>query len=77
MQERTIAMSDMNENNEDSLPANPIVNGDFTHCDPYELSKFCFLVGQVAIKQIVHLEAIEAEWKRRSHLGNFVNIQNR
>ncbi|KAJ3216820.1 Condensin complex subunit [Dinochytrium kinnereticum] len=33
--------------------------------DPVELSKLCFMVGHVAIKQIAHLEAIETEWKRR------------
>lgn len=32
-----------------------------------DLSKLFFLVGHVAVKQIVHLEAIEAEWKRRRH----------
>ncbi|KNC98205.1 condensin subunit YCS4 [Spizellomyces punctatus DAOM BR117] len=36
-------------------------------CDPLDLSKLCFVVGHVAIKQIVHLEAVEAEWKRRKH----------
>ncbi|KAI8855085.1 non-SMC mitotic condensation complex subunit 1-domain-containing protein [Chytridium lagenaria] len=33
--------------------------------DPIELSKLCFMIGHVAIKQIAHLEAIEVEWKRR------------
>ena len=33
------------------------------------LSKLCFMVGHVAVKEIVHLEAIEAEWKRRKYLG--------
>ncbi|KAJ3189764.1 Condensin complex subunit [Gaertneriomyces sp. JEL0708] len=36
-------------------------------CDPLELSKLCFVLGHVAVKQIVHLEAVEAEWKRRKH----------
>ncbi|KAJ3299918.1 Condensin complex subunit, partial [Borealophlyctis nickersoniae] len=36
-------------------------------CNPYDLSKLCFVVGHVAIKQIVHLEAIESEWKRKKH----------
>jgi condensin complex subunit 1 len=27
------------------------------------------MVGHIAIKQIVHLEAIESEWKRRKYLG--------
>ncbi|KAJ8325723.1 condensin complex non-SMC subunit Cnd1 [Batrachochytrium dendrobatidis] len=31
------------------------------------LAQLCFLVGHVAIKQIVHLEIIENEWKRRCH----------
>ncbi|KAI8802939.1 armadillo-type protein [Cladochytrium replicatum] len=29
------------------------------------LAKLCFLIGQVAIKQIVHLEAIDSDWKRK------------
>jgi condensin complex subunit 1 len=32
---------------------------------PYELSQLLFVAGHVAIKQIVHLEMIEAELKRR------------
>jgi condensin complex subunit 1 len=32
---------------------------------PLHLSQLVFIVGHVAIKQIVHLEVIEAEWKRR------------
>jgi condensin complex subunit 1 len=32
---------------------------------PPHLSQLIFIVGHVAIKQIVHLEVIEAEWKRR------------
>ncbi|KAI9146442.1 non-SMC mitotic condensation complex subunit 1-domain-containing protein [Paraphysoderma sedebokerense] len=32
--------------------------------DPLEVSKLLFVVGHVAIKQIVHLEHIEAEYKR-------------
>ncbi|KAI9032255.1 non-SMC mitotic condensation complex subunit 1-domain-containing protein [Hyaloraphidium curvatum] len=31
----------------------------------FDLSKLLFAVGHVAIKQIVHLENIETEWKRR------------
>lgn len=33
--------------------------------NPLHLSQLVFIVGHVAIKQIVHLEVIEAEWKRR------------
>ncbi|KAI8826762.1 non-SMC mitotic condensation complex subunit 1-domain-containing protein [Fimicolochytrium jonesii] len=36
-------------------------------CDPLELAGLCFIVGHVAIKEIVHLEAVESEWKRRKH----------
>jgi len=32
---------------------------------PLHLSQLVFIVGHVAIKQIVHLEVIETEWKRR------------
>ncbi len=34
-----------------------------------ELAKLCFLVGHVAIKQTVHLEQIESEWKKRRAVG--------
>ncbi|KAI8814445.1 armadillo-type protein [Cladochytrium replicatum] len=30
-----------------------------------QLAKLCFLIGHVAIKQIVHLEAIDSDWKRK------------
>ncbi|KAJ3056052.1 Condensin complex subunit [Rhizophlyctis rosea] len=40
--------------------------GDLT-ATPFDLSRLCFLVGHVAIKQTVHLEAVESEWKRRKH----------
>lgn len=33
--------------------------------DAFDLSRLLFLVGHIAIKQIVHLENIESEWKRR------------
>lgn len=35
-----------------------------------QLAKLCFMVGHVAVKEIVHLEAIESEWKRRKYLGS-------
>nr|KAJ3421587.1 Condensin complex subunit [Polyrhizophydium stewartii] len=38
-----------------------------TASNAFALAQLCFLVGHVAIKQIVHLEAIEAEWKRQRH----------
>ncbi|CAG8579451.1 5283_t:CDS:10 [Ambispora gerdemannii] len=37
---------------------------------PIHLSQLLFIVGHVAIKQIVHLEVIEAEWKRRKADGD-------
>ena len=39
-----------------------------------QLSKLCFMVGHVAVKEIVHLEAIESEWKRRKYLGIFIYL---
>jgi condensin complex subunit 1 len=33
-----------------------------------KLAQLIFVVGHVAIKQMVHLECIESEWKRRKHL---------
>ncbi|KAI8140581.1 armadillo-type protein [Fennellomyces sp. T-0311] len=40
-------------------PANPI------HQSAMELSQLLFMVGHVALKQIVHLEIIEAAWKKK------------
>ena len=34
-------------------------------CDAFELSQLLFVVGHVAIKQIVYLELVEREWKRQ------------
>jgi condensin complex subunit 1 len=39
----------------------------------FELAQLIFFVGHVAIKQIVHLESIESEWKRRKHLKDSEN----
>lgn len=39
-------------------------------CGAFDLAKLSFIVGHVAIKQIVHLELIESEWKRRKAQGN-------
>ncbi|KAI8092765.1 non-SMC mitotic condensation complex subunit 1-domain-containing protein [Halteromyces radiatus] len=33
--------------------------------NPYELSQLFFIVGHVALKQTVHLEVVEAVWKRK------------
>lgn len=33
--------------------------------DAFELSQMVFVVGHVAIKQIVFLELVEREWKRQ------------
>lgn len=40
-------------------PQNPI------HESAFELSQLLFIVGHVALKEIVHLEIIEAEWKKK------------
>jgi condensin complex subunit 1 len=37
--------------------------------DAFELSKLCFLIGHIAIKEIAHIEAIEVEWKSRKFAG--------
>lgn len=42
-----------------------------------QLSKLCFMVGHVAVKEIVHLEAIESEWKRRKYLGILLMVISR
>ncbi len=42
--------------------------------DAFELSQMIFVVGHVAIKQIVYLELVEREWKRQKdekEKGNF------
>ncbi|KAH6595136.1 hypothetical protein BASA50_006122 [Batrachochytrium salamandrivorans] len=46
--------------NASSTPTTPSLN-------TIQLAQLCFLVGHVSIKQIVHLELIEAEWKRQRH----------
>lgn len=35
--------------------------------DAFELAQLLFVVGHVAIKQIVFLELVEREWKRQKH----------
>ncbi|KAJ1560409.1 Condensin complex subunit, partial [Cladochytrium tenue] len=46
--------------------SSPVLNeGSDDICDAFELSKLCFLIGHVAIKQVWWLEVIETEWKRR------------
>ena len=40
-------------------------NGERDVGDAFELSQLLFVVGHVAIKQIVFLELIEREWKRQ------------
>ena len=42
-----------------------------------KLAKLCFMVGHVAMKEIVHLEAIESEWKRRKHTGTLIYLRIR
>jgi hypothetical protein len=34
-------------------------------CGSLELAQLLFVVGHVAIKQIVHIESVESEWRRR------------
>ncbi|EKM51723.1 uncharacterized protein PHACADRAFT_150370 [Phanerochaete carnosa HHB-10118-sp] len=41
--------------------------GDKDVGDAFELSQLLFVVGHVAIKQIVFLELVEREWKRQKH----------
>ena len=45
---------------------------DISACDPLEFSKLLFVVGHVSIKQMVHLENIESEWKRRKAQSTFI-----
>ncbi|OSD04955.1 hypothetical protein PYCCODRAFT_1385425, partial [Trametes coccinea BRFM310] len=45
--------------------------------DAFELSQLLFVVGHVAIKQIVFLELVEREWKRQKHekeMGTYPQI---
>jgi len=51
--------STQNSQSQTSSSKNPF------YCDPFELSKLFFVVGHTAIKQIVHLENVENELKRR------------
>lgn len=57
-------MMETQSNQKLSLENSPSIKK--TAC-PILLSQWCFLVGHVAIKQIVHLEAIESEWKRKKY----------
>lgn len=49
----------------------------FETCSSFLLSKLIFLVGHVAIKQIVHLEIIEAAWKRQKAAEDKVKNQGK
>ncbi|KAI9330289.1 non-SMC mitotic condensation complex subunit 1-domain-containing protein [Obelidium mucronatum] len=57
------AVADSNTTDENAY-SSPMSNGSMMG-DAFELSKLCFLIGHVGIRQIAHLEAIEQEWKRR------------
>ncbi|KAJ3406921.1 Condensin complex subunit [Chytriomyces hyalinus] len=46
------------------------VANDSNFRDAFELSKLCFLVGHIGIRQIAHLEAIEQEWKRQKQASS-------
>ena len=43
--------------------------------DAFELSQLLFVVGHVAIKQIVFLELVEREWKRQKHEKEMGELQ--
>lgn len=66
----TDAMDEDPTPEDDSLPTTPRAQSSqsatFTDkCDAFELSQLLFVVGHVAIKQIVYLELVEREWKRQ------------
>ncbi|KAI0354000.1 hypothetical protein OH77DRAFT_570986 [Trametes cingulata] len=48
-------------------PSKSQTNGSKDLGDAFELSQLLFIVGHVAIKQIVFLELVEREWKRQKH----------
>lgn len=58
----------MDVDEEKELP-NEKLGDNLINSKSFYLSKLCFLVGHVAIKQIVHLEIIESEWKLRKSKG--------
>jgi condensin complex subunit 1 len=73
------AEKDSDAMNEDHPGDTTIGSADMSMCDPtpatqddgedlgeaFELSQLLFVVGHVAIKQIVFLELVEREWKRQ------------
>ncbi|KAL1919463.1 uncharacterized protein VTP21DRAFT_2156 [Calcarisporiella thermophila] len=50
---------------EDPAPTSATSQIPVPQVDAFKLSQLCFIVGHVAIRQIVHLELIEVELKRR------------
>lgn len=53
------------------FPQNPV------HRSSFELSQLLFIVGHVAIKQIVHLEVVEAAWKKKKTSTDGKDIQKK
>lgn len=53
----------VNTDPEDTATPQPVKSTD--SCEVFELSQLLFVVGHVAIKQIVFLELVEREWKRQ------------
>lgn len=59
---------DLNDEDEDKKFKRKINLSTMDKCNSIQLSQLCFAIGHVAVKQIVHLEAVELEWKRRKFL---------
>lgn len=71
------AIDQMNAEAEPDVTEGIDINDNNTKDKVLLLSKLCFMVGHVAVKEIVHLEAIESEWKRRKYLGILISFMIR
>ena len=58
---------DQPANSDEANPVPSSSQGDENAGDAFTLAQLLFIVGHVAIKQIVFLELVEREWKRQKH----------
>ncbi|CAJ0844724.1 3270_t:CDS:2 [Entrophospora sp. SA101] len=80
---KTVKLFDLKQHSDDDMEIDMAGEGEDSSTseafmrDPNQLSQLIFIAGHVAIKQIVHLEAIELEWKRQKvELGKHKSSTN-
>ncbi|KAJ3373530.1 Condensin complex subunit [Kappamyces sp. JEL0680] len=72
--EKNLTIDDKDPDADEQDEVETVVPGASDSCSfSFALAQLFFVVGHVAIKQIVHLESIESEWKRRKHLQDSSN----